>query len=88
MFEHPVSQSLHLCFGYVVLVPALLFLWDTEKFSTPEIWCSAAEDRKGKGKKTSALFENQKQMFWGFGRSNWRAVSRVLCFEEVKRRQP
>lgn len=45
--------------------------------------------RKKKSNKTSALFENQKQMFRVFGRrSNWYVVSRVLGFEEVKRRQP
>ena len=71
-------RSLHLCFGYVVLLPALLFLWDTEELSGPGVWCSAAEKKRGKkaSEKTSALFDNQKQMFWVFWRrSNWYVVS-------------
>lgn len=73
MFEHPV-RCLYLCLGYVVLLPVLLFLWDTEKFSTPGVWWSGAEKKK-RGKKTSALFANQKQMFWGFWRSYCYVVS-------------
>lgn len=49
MFERPV-RSLHLCLGYVVLLPALLFLWDTEKFNGPGVWCSAAEKEEEKKK--------------------------------------
>lgn len=49
MFERPV-RSLHLCLGYVVLPPALLFLWDTEKFNGPGVWCSTAEREEKKKK--------------------------------------
>lgn len=45
VFERTV-RSLHLCFGYVVLLPALLFLWDMEKFNRPGVWCSSAERKK------------------------------------------
>lgn len=44
--------------------------------------------RRGRGKKLSAPFENQKQMFWVFWRrGNCYVVSRELGFEEVKRWQ-
>lgn len=86
VFERPVRG--HLRRGYVALLPALLFLWDPEKFSSPGVWCSGAE--KGKEQEDiSTIWKSKTNVLVFFGRGrNWYVVSCVLGFEEVKRRQP
>lgn len=76
--------------AWVMWFCCLLFSFSGMQWSSVSL-LFGVEQLKGeeKSKKTSALFENQKQMFWGFWkRSNWYEASRVLGFEEVRRRQP